>query len=134
MARDKSYDMLFNLEDSGYEGFGEPGDNAISYLLNQPSNPGEFLKMNKDTLDEGKMGLLSKVFNVFQNPFSSLYEEEEEDPFNFNEDEDLNLDWGDDDIEAEPFRPDPTKNVIGGEKVKRKETGGGSYGGHNPRY
>ena len=76
MTRDKQYDLMFNLQDSGYQGLGEPGDNPISYLINQPSSPGEFLKMNEDILNEGRRGLLSGIFNAFQNPFSSLYEEE----------------------------------------------------------
>jgi|10_taG_2_1085330.scaffolds.fasta_scaffold06721_3 hypothetical protein len=123
ITRDKSYDMLFNLEDSGYQGLGGPVDNPISYLINQPSNPGEFLKMNENILDEGRVGILSALFNAFKNPFSSLYDE--------NEIGELNLDSPEKDtIEEE----DITKTAIGTDKIKLKQTPSGGRGINKPRY
>ena len=135
MARDKQYDLMFNLQDSGYQGLGNPGENPISYLINQPSNPGEFLQMNENILDEGRRGLLSGIFNAFQNPFSSLYEEEEEDPFKLDEDDLLNLDYEEEDIDGEGIEEeDITKTAIGTDKIKLKQTPSGGRGINNPRY
>jgi hypothetical protein len=77
MARDNQYDLMFDLEDSGFQGIGGAGDNPISHLLNNPSSPGDFLKMNDDELYRGEQGILSMIFNSFKNPFSSLEDEGE---------------------------------------------------------
>ena len=84
MARDTQYDSMFNLEDSGYQGFDSPNESVIRNLIGGPVSVGDFILNNENLLAQGRQSLLAsameaiKGYSRFKNPKDK---DGEENPF-----------------------------------------------------
>ena len=70
MARDKSYDLMYNLEDSGFQGFGAP--DSSSFMEN-------LLAQNANILESDKLGLLNFILETFSSPLKDSEESKDKD-------------------------------------------------------